>query len=83
MRGRQSYGILKVMGITETIAETLEDYVDIAVRLGLDKTWRQEISDLMKARQDLIFNDVEVVQHLDAFLEEAVQQKLKGQEQGS
>lgn len=81
MRGRQSYGILKVMGITETIAETLEDYIDIAVRLGRDEGWRREISDLMKARQDLVFNDVEVVKHLDAFLEEAVQRKLKEQEQ--
>ena len=80
MRGRQSYGILKVMGITETIGETLEDYINIAVRLGLDEDWRREISDLMKARQDLVFNDLEVVKHLDAFLEEAVQRKL--QEQG-
>ncbi|MBL1211012.1 MAG: glycosyltransferase, partial [Geminocystis sp. GBBB08] len=34
MRGRHSYGILKMLGVTETIASCEEEYIEIAVRLG-------------------------------------------------
>ena len=36
MRGRVSAGILRMMGMPETIAETLDDYVALAVRIGRD-----------------------------------------------
>ena len=35
MRARQSYGMLRMIGVTETIAKTEEEYIEIAVRLGL------------------------------------------------
>ena len=36
MRGRVSAGILRMMGMPETIAETIDDYVALAVRMGRD-----------------------------------------------
>ena len=36
MRGRVSAGILRMMGMPETIAETVDDYVALAVRIGQD-----------------------------------------------
>jgi len=36
MRGRHTMAILRRMGITETIADTIDDYVAIAVRLARD-----------------------------------------------
>ena len=34
MRGRHSYAILRMLGVTETIAASASQYVDIAVRLA-------------------------------------------------
>jgi len=36
MRGRHSYGILKCC-VTDTIAKNEAEYIEIAVRLGLDR----------------------------------------------
>ncbi len=43
MRGRLTMGILKMIGIEETIASSKEDYVKIAIRLGQDPQYRQRI----------------------------------------
>jgi len=34
MRGRHSFAILKQMGVCDTIATSIDDYIEIAVRLG-------------------------------------------------
>ena len=36
MRGRHSAAILRMMGVTETVATTIDEYVAIAARLGQD-----------------------------------------------
>ena len=36
MRGRHSAAILRMMGVTETVATTIDEYVAIADRLGQD-----------------------------------------------
>jgi len=41
MRGRHSYGILKMLGVTDTITKNEAEYIEIAVRLGLDRVERQ------------------------------------------
>ena len=40
MRGRVSAGMLRMMGMPETIAETIDDYVALAVRVGRDRAFR-------------------------------------------
>jgi predicted O-linked N-acetylglucosamine transferase (SPINDLY family) len=40
MRGRQSCAILTEFGVTETIAGDKSDYIDIAIRLGVEHAWR-------------------------------------------
>jgi predicted O-linked N-acetylglucosamine transferase (SPINDLY family) len=77
MRARQSYGMLQMIGVTETIAETEAEYIEIAVRLGLDHEWRQTVRDKMKANKHRLFNDQECVKGLETFFEEAVQKHSK------
>lgn len=43
MRGRQSWGILQRLGITETAAQDESEYIKIAVRLGNDRDWRENL----------------------------------------
>lgn len=67
MRGRQSYGLLKIMGITETIANNINEYIEIAVKLGLNKDWRNSIVDRLKQNQSFLYNDLTTIQALETF----------------
>ena len=40
---RSSYSILKTLGLDELIAETPDEYVEINVRLALDRSWRARL----------------------------------------
>ena len=44
MRGRHSDSFLKMLGVTDTIAHNVAEYIEIAVKLGLNPVWRRDIS---------------------------------------
>lgn len=73
MRGRQSSGILHLLGVTETIAETEADYINIAARLGLDPDWRQAIVQRMSENQSKVFEDKACVLGLEQFYRQVTQ----------
>jgi predicted O-linked N-acetylglucosamine transferase (SPINDLY family) len=73
MRARQSYGMLQMIGITETIAKTEAEYIEIAVRLGLDHEWRRAVREKMTANKHRLFNDQECIKGLESFFQEAIQ----------
>ena len=65
MRGRQSYAILKQLGVEDTIASSEADYVEIAVRLGNDPEWRNEIVQKMIAGYPRLYSDTSCVRALE------------------
>ena len=68
MRGRHSYAILQQLGVTETIAHSIDEYIEIAVELGRNKVWRQSVANQYKKRQSRLFDDRSVPQSLDQVL---------------
>ncbi|MEG4113924.1 MULTISPECIES: O-linked N-acetylglucosamine transferase family protein [unclassified Microcoleus] len=80
MRGRQSYGILKMLEVTDTIAQNEADYIEIAVKLGLDPQWRRNISQQMSERHTNLYEDKTCVNALEQFYKQVVQERLKQQE---
>ena len=68
MRGRQSYGMLTLMGLSELIAKDTEEYIAIALRLGGDPVWRQEIRQRISKNIDKVFENEEPVKELEKFL---------------
>ena len=78
MRGRQSYAILKGIGITETIATSVDEYVSLAVRLGNDSKWRIQIAEQIKTRKKLVYEDKRCIQGLENFLSLAVKNSIAG-----
>ena len=68
MRGRHAYAILKMMGVEETIATSMDDYISIAVRLAQDPQWREDISSKISLNKDKIYRDHECIAALEAFL---------------
>lgn len=68
MRGRHTYAILQQMGILDTIAHTLDEYVQIASQLGLDPEWREQMGQQVKARQDRVYRDPAPIRALEKWL---------------
>ncbi|MGC9505976.1 tetratricopeptide repeat protein [Baaleninema sp.] len=77
MRGRHSYAILKMLGIPETIATTEAEYIDIAVRLGLDANWRQEIVAKTRQYRDRVYEDTTCIDALEQFYREVFESKIR------
>jgi predicted O-linked N-acetylglucosamine transferase (SPINDLY family) len=71
MRGRHCAAILQMMGVTETIAATVDDYVSIAVRLAKDPAERQALRERMKASAHKVYRDRACITALEDFLDRA------------
>ncbi|MEH2337546.1 O-linked N-acetylglucosamine transferase, SPINDLY family protein [Nostoc sp.] len=67
MRGRHSDSFLKMLGVTNTIAENEAEYIEIAVKLGLDPAWRGTIAERMSQNHNRLFDDKACVVGLEAF----------------
>jgi predicted O-linked N-acetylglucosamine transferase (SPINDLY family) len=74
MRGRQSYAFLKILGVTETIAKNEAEYIEIAVRLGLDSAWRDSIVQQMKQGHFYLYDDKRCVATLEEFYQRLVRE---------
>jgi protein O-GlcNAc transferase len=72
MRGRHTFAILSMMGVTETIASSLDNYISLAVRLGQDSEWREWISKKIAANKHLIYRDRTCITELEEFIETVV-----------
>jgi len=46
---RVATSVLTHLGITDTIAQTMEEYVELAVRLALDRRWRTDVAARIRA----------------------------------
>lgn len=68
MRGRQSAGMLRLMGIGDLVAADTDDYVRIVSRLVRDPAWRREIGARIRAAHARIFDDPAPIAALAAFL---------------
>jgi protein O-GlcNAc transferase len=76
MRGRHTFASLSMMGLTETIASSLDNYISLAVRLGQDPEWRKRISAEIAANKHRIYRDRTCITALEEFLEQAVKERL-------
>src|ERR687886_642516 len=77
MRGLHAYSFLKMLGVTDTIAQNEEEYIEIAVKLGRDSKWRQDIAQRMSQRQDDLFDDQVCVTALEGFYQQIVRERIK------
>ncbi|MFB2897635.1 tetratricopeptide repeat protein [Aerosakkonemataceae cyanobacterium BLCC-F50] len=67
MRSRQTSGILKMLGVTDTIAKNPTEYIQIAVKLGCQPEWRQKIVEQIKHSQTSLYNDKTSIEALEEF----------------
>ena len=70
MRGRQTAGMLEVIGVADLIAADRDDYLRIACRLAGDAGWRNEMRERITRAQSRLFDDSAPIERLQAFLQE-------------
>ncbi|MDP6388460.1 MAG: tetratricopeptide repeat protein [Alphaproteobacteria bacterium] len=72
MCGRVSHAYYREVGITDCIAESAEDYTDIAVRLGTDPAYRAEIEARIRGAAERLFERPEVTREYEEFFKQAL-----------
>ena len=75
MRGRVSAGILRMMGMPEAIAATIDDYVALAVRMGRDRSWRSQIKQRVASDKHRLYRDRTCIAALGDFLERSARSR--------
>jgi predicted O-linked N-acetylglucosamine transferase (SPINDLY family) len=75
MRGRHALAILQELGLTETIATSLDDYRQLAIDLGRDRARRQRLSAELRSRADRLFEDIRPVRALEHFFAQAIERR--------
>jgi len=82
MRGRVTSACYRKMGLSDCIAESPTDYVDLAVQLGTDPAYRQTMQARILAANSVLFDDQESLREIEGFLETAVEAARRGQAAG-
>jgi predicted O-linked N-acetylglucosamine transferase (SPINDLY family) len=72
MRGQHSAAILAMMGISETVAETVDEYVAIAARLAGAPEERRQLKERTAANKHRLYRDRICIAALEDFLETSV-----------
>lgn len=67
MRGRQSYGMLKIMGIEDMIAYTEADYIQLAIKLGNDQQFREQMREAIRQQSHKLYYDTSCIEALEQF----------------
>ena len=69
MRGRQSAGMLSLLGVPELIADDHAGYLTIAARLAGDEPWRRELAARIGAAQSRLFDVSDAIERLQLLLQ--------------
>jgi predicted O-linked N-acetylglucosamine transferase (SPINDLY family) len=73
MRGRVTLGCYQQMGVLDCVGNDPQSYIQIALRLANDKTWKKEVKNKISARAQVIFEDMEAVRELERFFEKSLE----------
>ncbi len=82
MRGRQTYGCYRRMGVLDCVAADAQEYVRIAVRLATEPAWREQVRAQIRANNQVLFENVTVVRELEQFFHQAVAGARARREEG-
>ena len=77
--GRMGHAIYQHMHVTDALAHSKQQYVDIAVRLGRDKQFNAELRQKVRANRDAyaVFKDKQAITAMADWLERAVQERRR------
>ncbi|MCA9018348.1 MAG: hypothetical protein KDA77_23705, partial [Planctomycetaceae bacterium] len=73
MRGRGMLADYKKMGILDCIVSSIDEYIDLACRIGADENFRDQLRLKILSKSHLVFEDMNTVRELETFFESALQ----------
>ena len=79
MRGRHSAAILRSIGITETIANNVDEFVTTAARLANHPEERNALTRRIAFNKHHLYRDHECIEALEKFLDRAARPDLASQ----
>ncbi|HTS21520.1 MAG TPA: tetratricopeptide repeat protein [Casimicrobiaceae bacterium] len=69
MRGRQSAGMLEILGVPELVARDRAGYLSTAQRLGADPAWRESLRKRIRSARERLFDVGDAIGPLQRVLE--------------
>jgi protein O-GlcNAc transferase len=79
MRGRVTEGCYRQMGFTDLVADSLDSYVEIALRLASDHGWRTRVKNEIATRSHALYEDAGAVTELENFFSAAAVAHRRGE----
>jgi protein O-GlcNAc transferase len=76
MRGRHSSAILNRIGVGETVADSIDEYVSIATRLATNSEERRRISLEIDRNKHRVYRDRDCIVRLEDFIENAARGRM-------
>ncbi|QDU00084.1 tetratricopeptide repeat protein [Gimesia aquarii] len=72
MRGRGMLAVYKKMEIMDCVVSSIDEYIDLACRIGEDENFRDQLRLKILSKSHLVFEDMNTVRELEAFFESAL-----------
>jgi predicted O-linked N-acetylglucosamine transferase (SPINDLY family) len=72
MRGRMTLGCYSQMGMMDCVVSSRDEYVELAVRLGTDPTYRASVKHKILSSNQVLYEDAAAVRELEGFFIRAV-----------
>ena len=76
MRGRHGSAILNRIGVKETVADSIDEYVSVAIRLAVNSDERRRISLEIARNKHIIYRDRDCIAQLEDFIENATRGRI-------
>jgi predicted O-linked N-acetylglucosamine transferase (SPINDLY family) len=73
LKGRITLGMYRQMNVMDCVADTPQEYVEIALRLATDMGWRDIVRRKIRAANHVLFENRDAVQEIATFFESVVQ----------
>ncbi|MEW5944522.1 MAG: glycosyltransferase, partial [Pseudomonadota bacterium] len=67
MRGRVTYACYRKMGVMDCVAGSPDQYAELAVRLGCDRSFREEIRAKILVSNSALYEDACALRELEKF----------------
>lgn len=72
MRGRGMLAIYNKMGLQDCVVSSIEEYIDLACRIGSDEAFRDQLRLKILSKSHLVFEDVNTIREMETFFESAL-----------
>jgi predicted O-linked N-acetylglucosamine transferase (SPINDLY family) len=72
LRGRQTLGFYRKMGVQECVADSPAGYAEVAVRLATDAAYREDVRNRIRTAAVALFEDAGPTRELEEFFRQAV-----------